>query len=280
MQLKFSKWQGCGNDFVLVNGFTENISNIQEQAIKICDRNYGIGADGVILILPSSTCDFRMQIFNSDGTEAEMCGNGIRCFARYVLEAGLSDKHSFTVETKAGTIIPQLITNDNETMVCVDMGTPVLKGEQIPVTGYGNNRVINEPLTVEDHRFNITCVSMGNPHCVIFVDDIKKIDINKWGPILEKYKIFPNKTNVEFIQVINRTHLRMRVWERGAAITLACGTGACASLVAAILNNLCDRKARLELDGGNLSIAWNENDNKVYMTGPAKKVFEGIYDSE
>ncbi|MDQ0203803.1 diaminopimelate epimerase [Pectinatus haikarae] len=279
MQLKFSKWHGCGNDFVLVNGFNENINDIQEHSAAICDRHFGVGADGVILTLPSKTCDFRMQIFNSDGTEAEMCGNGIRCFALDAYKSGLTDKLSFTVETKAGIMRPRL-TADNKASVCVNMGEPVLAGEQIPVKGCGSEHIINKQITVDDNQFYITCVSMGNPHCVIFVDDIKKIDINKWGPVLEKYEIFPNKTNVEFVQVINRTHLRMRVWERGAAITLACGTGACASLVASVLNDLCDRKARLELDGGDLAIAWDETDNNVYMTGPAKKVFEGIYYSE
>lgn len=278
MQFKFSKWHGCGNDFVFVNGFNENVDGISASAIAICDRKFGVGADGVILILPSEKCDFRMQIFNSDGSEAEMCGNGIRCFARYAYENKLTDKLSFTVETKAGIITPQIIIDDNKTnSVCVNMGQPVLEGEKIPVQGFGNSHIVSEAITVDGSKFDITCVSMGNPHCVIFVSDINKIDIKKWGPILEKYKIFPNKTNVEFVQVINRKHLRMRVWERGAGITLACGTGACATLTAAVLNNLSERKAKLELDGGDLSIEWNASDNNIYMTGPATKVFEGIY---
>ena len=278
MQFKFSKWHGCGNDFVFVNGFNENVDGISASATAICDRKFGVGADGVILILPSEKCDFRMQIFNSDGSEAEMCGNGIRCFARYAYENKLTDKLSFTVETKAGIITPQIIIDDNKTKsVCVNMGQPVLEGEKIPVQGFGNSHIVSEAITVDGSKFDITCVSMGNPHCVIFVSDINKIDIKKWGPILEKYKIFPNKTNVEFVQVINRKHLRMRVWERGAGITLACGTGACATLTAAVLNNLSERKAKLELDGGDLSIEWNASDNNIYMTGPATKVFEGIY---
>lgn len=278
MQFKFSKWHGCGNDFVFVNGFNENVDGISASATAICDRKFGVGADGVILILPSEKCDFRMQIFNSDGSEAEMCGNGIRCFARYAYENKLTDKLSFTVETKAGIITPQIIIDDNKTnSVCVNMGQPVLEGEKIPVQGFGNSHIVSEAITVDGSKFDITCVSMGNPHCVIFVSDINKIDIKKWGPILEKYKIFPNKTNVEFVQVINRKHLRMRVWERGAGITLACGTGACATLTAAVLNNLSERKAKLELDGGDLSIEWNASDNNIYMTGPATKVFEGIY---
>lgn len=278
MQFKFSKWHGCGNDFVFVNGFNENVDGISASATAICDRKFGVGADGVILILPSEKCDFRMQIFNSDGSEAEMCGNGIRCFARYAYENKLTDKLSFTVETKAGIITPQIIIDDNKTKsVCVNMGQPVLEGEKIPVQGFGNSHIVSEAITVDGSKFDITCVSMGNPHCVIFVSDINKIDIKKWGPILENYKIFPNKTNVEFVQVINRKHLRMRVWERGAGITLACGTGACATLTAAVLNNLSERKAKLELDGGDLSIEWNASDNNIYMTGPATKVFEGIY---
>ncbi|WP_196591808.1 diaminopimelate epimerase [Pectinatus frisingensis] len=278
MQFKFSKWHGCGNDFVLVNGFTEDWQTIRSAAIAICDRNFGIGADGVIFILPSDKCDFCMRIFNSDGSEAEMCGNGIRCFARYVYETGLTNKEEFTVETKAGTIKPRLVIDEkNENSVCVNMGQPVLEGEKIPVHGFDGFAVIAQPLKIQDHQFKMTCVSMGNPHCVIFVNDMSSINISKWGPILEKYKIFPNKTNVEFVQVIDRSHMRMRVWERGAAITLACGTGACASLTAAVLNDLTDRKAAIKLDGGLLSIEWNKDDNNIYMTGPTKKVFEGIY---
>ncbi|WP_182188438.1 diaminopimelate epimerase [Pectinatus frisingensis] len=278
MQFKFSKWHGCGNDFVLVNGFTEDWQTIRSAAITICDRNFGIGADGVIFILPSDKCDFCMRIFNSDGSEAEMCGNGIRCFARYVYETGLTNKEEFTVETKAGTIKPRLVIDEkNENSVCVNMGQPVLEGEKIPVHGFDGSAVIAQPLKIQDHQFKMTCVSMGNPHCVIFVNDMSAINISKWGPILEKYKIFPNKTNVEFVQVIDRSHMRMRVWERGAAITLACGTGACASLTAAVLNDLTDRKAAIKLDGGLLSIEWNKDDNNIYMTGPTKKVFEGIY---
>ncbi|WP_196594629.1 diaminopimelate epimerase [Pectinatus sottacetonis] len=281
MQFNFTKWQGCGNDFVLVNGLTKDIISIQQQVSAICNRSFGVGADGVIFILPSQKCDFRMQIFNSDSSEAEMCGNGIRCFARHVYECGLTDKSSITVETKAGIIKPQLISCDSkENLVKVNMGKPILKANEIPVSGFSDNHIISESITVDNKQFKITCVSMGNPHCVVFVDNIADVDIKKWGPVIEKYKIFPNKTNVEFVEVINRSTLRMRVWERGAGITLACGTGACATLTAAVLNNLCEKTAAVNLDGGTLSIEWNETDGSIYMTGPAKKVFEGIYYSE
>lgn len=278
MPIKFSKWQGCGNDFILVNGFTENIKDFKRLSTAICDRHFGVGADGLIVLLPSKTCDFRMRIFNTDGSEAEMCGNGIRCFAGLIHEIGLTKEPSFTVETGAGVIKPKLLPDSHPLAVCVDMGEPILAGEQIPVKGYGNNKIINEPITVNGKTFRISCVSMGNPHCVIFVDDINSIDIKTWGPILETYDIFPSKTNVEFVRVIDREHLRMRVWERGAAITLACGTGSCASLVASSLNGLTDRKVSIQLDGGELSIDWDVKDNRVYMTGPAQKVFEGMYD--
>lgn len=277
MQFDFAKWQGCGNDFVMVNGIEENMPEIAAAAVEICDRNYGVGADGVIFVLPSDKCDFQMRIFNSDGSEAEMCGNGIRCFARYVRELGLTDKMQFTVETKAGTIIPHLVERDGEMLVEVDMGAPVLEANQVPVDGYGAERVISQPIQVDGQEFKITCVSMGNPHCVIFVDDLQKLDIHRWGPLLEKFSIFPRKTNVEFVEVKGRHNLRMRVWERGAAVTLACGTGSCATLVAAVLNDLVDDEARLTLDGGELVVRWDKLQNKVFMTGPAKKVFTGTY---
>lgn len=277
MNFKFTKWHGCGNDFVIINGLEENIETIQPQAAAICNRNFGIGADGVITVCPSENADFCMRIFNSDGSEAEMCGNGIRCFARYVYEAKLTTKSEMTIETKAGIMKPKIIASGDDVLVTVNMGNPVLQSDKVPVAGFADKTIISEEIIVDNENFHITCVSMGNPHCIIFVDDINAVDINKWGPVLEKHQIFPNKTNVEFVQVLNRSKLRMRVWERGAAITLACGTGACATLVAGVLNNLCDRQASLQLDGGLLSIEWNESDNNVYMTGPATKVFEGKY---
>ncbi len=279
MQFDFAKWHGCGNDFVMVNGFNADMSQIAAHAAEICDRNFGVGADGVIFALPSDKCDLQMRIFNSDGSEAEMCGNGIRCFARFVREIGLSTKDSFTVETKAGTIIPRIVTSkEGKTLVEVDMGKPVLKAQEIPVAEYGSRRVISEPLQIGEKTFKITCVSMGNPHCVIFLDDLDNFDIKKWGPILEKHSLFPRKTNVEFVKVIDRKNLRMRVWERGAAVTLACGTGACATLTAAVLNDFADDCAELQLDGGKLIVRLDRESGKVYMTGPAQKVFEGKCD--
>lgn len=275
MNFNFVKWQACGNDFVLVNAFNNNedIIAIRDNAPKICDRHFGAGADGVIFILPSKIADFRMQIINSDGSEAEMCGNGIRCFAKAVHELGLTDKYKFTVETGAGIIIPEI---QSDGTVYVDMGEPILEGDKIPVTGFGNNKVISEDIKVEGKNYKMTCVSMGNPHCVIFVDDINSIELDKIGPKFETHSVFPRKTNTEFVEIKNDDYVRMRVWERGAGITLACGTGSCATGVACILNNLTKRKIKVELDGGVLTIEW-ANNNHVYMTGPATKVYEAVW---
>ena len=270
MNFKFSKWQACGNDFVLVNAFTQkNISEIESSVIKICDRHFGVGADGVIFILPSDSADFRMKIINNDGSEAEMCGNGIRCFAKAVYRAGLTDKKKFTVETGAGLIIPEI--KDDGT-VHVDMGEPILEGDAIPVAGFGSGRVVDEDIEVDGGIYKMTCVSMGNPHCVVFVDDIAKVDLEHIGPKFETHGAFPKKTNTEFVQVKDRSHVRMRVWERGAGITLACGTGSCATAAACILNGKTGRKVEVELDGGALNIEWAAN-NHIYMTGPATEVF-------
>lgn len=278
MNLNFSKWQGCGNDFVLVDCFAEKIEDFAALSVRICDRHYGVGADGLILVLPSAVADFKMRIFNTDGSEAEMCGNGIRCFARYVYEKKLTDKTVFTVETGAGVLTPEiLLANDGQVeLVRVNMGQPILAGDEIPVTGFGMNRVIDKPLEVLGQSYKMTCVSMGNPHCVIFVDDIEQVELEKIGAFFEKHPAFPKKTNTEFVEVKDRQHMRMRVWERGAAITLACGTGSCATLVAAVLNDKSDRRAEIELDGGKLVIEWAEDGN-VYMAGPAEHVFNGTY---
>jgi len=278
MNLNFSKWQGCGNDFVLADCFAEKIEDFAALSGRICDRHYGVGADGLILVLPSAVADFKMRIFNTDGSEAEMCGNGIRCFARYVYEKKLTDKTVFTVETGAGILTPEiLLANDGQVeLVRVNMGQPILAGDEIPVSGFGMNRVIDEPLEVLGQSYKMTCVSMGNPHCVIFVDDIEQVELEKIGASFEKHPVFPKKTNTEFVEVKDRQHMRMRVWERGAAITLACGTGSCATLVAAVLNDKSDRRAEIELDGGNLVIEWAEDGN-VYMAGPAEHVFNGTY---
>ena len=277
MAFSFTKWQGCGNDFVLVNGFSERLDeeDLAALAQKICDRHYGIGADGLILVLPSKAADFRMRILNADGSEAEMCGNGIRCFAGVVHDEGLSDKEEFTVETGAGILVPRLQLADGKLQgVRVDMGEPTLAGDRIPVLGFGAAHVVEQPIEAGGETLSMTCVSMGNPHCVIFVEDAEAVPIEKLGPLLERHEAFPKKTNVEFAAVLDASHIRMRVWELGAAVTLACDTGSCATLVAAALTGRTERAAEVQLDGGRLQIEWAE-DNHVYMTGPAEKVFAG-----
>lgn len=281
--MKFTKVQGLGNDFVLVNmkevsreeekNLTESLA---ELAIKICDRHFGIGADGLVLLRPSQKADIAMQIINSDGSEAEMCGNAIRCVAKYAYERGLSDKTTLHVETAAGIMVPELIIEGSAVAaVRVDMGVPRLEREQIPMTGSAG-RVVNEPLEAEGKVYHITTVSMGNPHCIIFVPDVHAVPLENLGPVLETHNLFPRKTNVEFVQVLNDHEVRMRVWERGAGPTLACGTGACATAVAAALNGLTGRKVRVYLHAGPLDIEW-AGDDRVYMTGPAQEVFTGNY---
>lgn len=277
MKFSFSKWHGLGNDFVIVNGFKEKIANYPEMAIQVCDRHVGVGADGLVVVLPSTIADFEMRIFNSDGSEAEMCGNVTRCIARYVYENGLTDKTKITLETKAGIIKPELIFSDGVlSTIKVDMGEPRLTRGEIPMLGDDNEKVVNEVLQVDGRDYYITCVSMGNPHCVTFVDDLGETNLSGIGPIIEKHSVFPRKTNVEFVQVLSKEKVRMRVWERGAGITMACGTGACATLVAGVLTGKMDRKAIVELDGGELVIEWGL-DNHVYMSGPAVEVFRGEY---
>lgn len=278
--MNFTKWQGCGNDFVLIDCRAQELADYGAFAQKACDRHYGIGGDGILVVLPSDKADFRMRIFNTDGSEAEMCGNGIRCFARYLYDNGITKKRKFTVETGAGILVPEIIEADGTvTGVRVDMGEPVLAADQIPMKGYGANRVVNEPVEVAGRSWRITGVSMGNPHCVVFVDDIKTTPIEEVGPVFETQERYPKKTNTEFVQVLDRQHMRMRVWERGAAITLACGTGACATLTAAVLNDFTDRKAEIQLDGGTLTIEWDERDNHLYMTGPAVQTFAGTVEA-
>ena len=218
MEFSFTKWQGTGNDFVMIDCLKEPEADYVSAAVELCDRHYGIGADGILLVLPSDKADIRMQIINADGSEAEMCGNGIRCFASYVYEKGYVKFEEFTVETGAGILVPKIMEKHGaEAMVKVDMGEPILEGEKIPVAGYGMNRIVAEPITVKDKEFKMTCVSMGNPHCVIFVDDAENFPIHEYGPLVERHEKFPKRVNAEFIQVIDRKHLRMRVWERGAA---------------------------------------------------------------
>lgn len=278
MGIEFTKWQGCGNDFVLIDDRSESIKDPAELSRKMCDRHYGIGADGLIIIRPSDKADTRMRIYNTDGSEAEMCGNGIRCFARWVYELGLVPGEEFTVETGAGILVPKIIKeNSRITGVRVDMGQPVLDAEKIPTKGFGTGRVVDKTIEVLGETYHVTCVSMGNPHCVVLWDDLSTLDIEKLGPAFENHPAFPNRVNTEFVSVRDKNHVRMRVWERGAAVTMACGTGACATLTACVLNDRTERKAEIELDGGKLFIEWSEKDNHIYMTGPAEEVYKGTY---
>lgn len=273
--IKFTKMQGAGNDYIYVNGFTQNIENPSQLAIRLSDRHFGIGSDGLVLILPSDTCDFRMQMFNSDGSEAEMCGNASRCVGKYVYDNGLTAKTEITLETKAGVKYISLLDGDaTARKVTVDMGEPILDPLLIPVD-VKEEPVLKHPLEIDGKVWEVSCVSMGNPHAVIFMSGIKDLDLPVLGPKFEKNPIFPRKTNTEFIEVIDRSTLNMRVWERGAGETLACGTGACAAAVAAVLNGYCDRKIKIHLLGGDLDIEWNPDNNHVYMTGEAVTVFDG-----
>ncbi len=269
---KFEKWQGCGNDFILIDRGGTAVDD-EEKIRFMCDRHFGIGADGVIYVLSSTKAATRMRIFNADGTEAEMCGNGLRCFAKYLLSGSkfFSDD-DLTVETGAGI----LTVNMKYGLVTVDMGEPIFAADEIPVDGFGSQKLVGEPIVVDGVKYKMTCVSMGNPHCVVFVDDINAVDLEKIGRKFETHEIFPRKTNTEFVQVVGKNKLRMRVWERGSGITLACGTGACATAVAANLNGLAGKKSTVILDGGELEIDWREN-NHIFMTGAAEKVYAGEF---
>ena len=273
--MKFTKWQGCGNDFVIVDFLEKKPVDFAALAVKMCDRHFGIGADGLMVVCPSETADVRMREFNPDGTEPEMCGNGIRCFARYLYDYGRVRREQFTIETIAGTMVPRIILeNDAVTAVEVDMGVPVLAGEDIPVSGFGAEQVVAQPLVVDGKEYRMTCVSMGNPHAVIFVDDAEGFPLAELGTKFENHAVFPRKINTEFVEVRDRTRARMRVWERGAGITLACGTGTCATLTAGVLNDVLDRAADIEVDGGVIHVEWRENGH-IFMTGPAEPVFMG-----
>ena len=272
--IKFTKMQGLGNDYVYIDATKENIENPSVLAKYISDRHFGVGSDGLILICPSDKADFRMRMFNSDGSEAEMCGNGIRCVGKFVYDKKLTDKTLVTIETKAGIKTLKLNVKDEKVdTVRVDMGTPILESEKIPVIT-DENIAQNLRLNALDKSFDFTCVSMGNPHAVTVVDNVTDFDVKKYGSILEVNEVFPNKTNVEFVEIKDSENIKMRVWERGTGETLACGTGACASAVACNLNGLTKNSVNVELLGGNLNIELGE-DNHVYMTGPAVTVFEG-----
>ena len=273
--MKFTKMHGCGNDYVYVNLFEEKLDNPAEVSIKVSDRHFGIGSDGLITIGPSDKADFRMRIYNADGSEAEMCGNGIRCIAKYVYDHHLTDKTEITVETGAGVLTLQLFTENGKVQqVRVDMGEPILTPADIPVVADGD-KVIDEPIEVGGKTWNMTCVSMGNPHAVVFVDDTANFPLETYGPLFENHERFPKRTNTEFVQVISPTEANMRVWERGSAETWACGTGTCASVMACILNGKTEDKVLVHLRGGDLTIEYDRDSNHVFMTGPATEVFSG-----
>jgi diaminopimelate epimerase len=274
--MKFTKMQGAGNDYVYVDCFEENVSNPAETAIKVSNRNFGIGSDGLILIMPSQVADVRMRMFNSDGSESEMCGNGIRCVAKFAYDHGIVTRKEITAETGAGLLTLQLFTNNSDKVekVRVNMGAPRLAREEIPMLGDAGAKVVNEPLNILHTTFHITCASMGNPHCVIFIDDLENFQLEKYGPLIENHELFPRRTNVEFVQVLSRTQVRQRTWERGAGETLACGTGASAVTAACVLNGLTEKKIVNHLSGGDLEMEWAD-DGCIYMTGPAVEVFKG-----
>lgn len=274
--LKFTKMHGLGNDYVYMDAINQNIENRTELAKFVSDRHFGIGSDGLILICPSEVADFKMQMFNSDGSEAEMCGNGIRCVGKFVYDKGLTNKTTISIETLAGIKVLEMQEEQGKIkLVKVDMGEPILEPKRIPVKS-NEYPVKNLGLKAADKEFNFTGVSMGNPHAITFIkEDVNTFDICKYGKILECDEAFPNRANIEFVNILDEKTLKMRVWERGAGETLACGTGACAVAVSAILNNYTQRKVTVRLLGGDLEIEWNKEDNHVYMTGPATTVFEG-----
>lgn len=275
--MKFTKMQGAGNDYIYINGFEAIPPHLSSLAVKMSDRHFGVGSDGLVMIVPSKTCDFGMRMFNADGTEAEMCGNAARCVGKYLYDHGMTDKTELTLETLAGVKrIYLTVAHGRVTSVKVDMGEPLLLPGDLPVLLPGD-RVVAQPIEVCGHRFSMTCVSMGNPHAVIFLDDLQAYDLHAIGRAIEHHELFPRRTNVEFVKVLAPDVLQMRVWERGAGETLACGTGACASLVAAVLNDRSRRAATLRLVGGDLQIEWDETSNHVFMTGDAVTVFEGTW---
>lgn len=279
--MKFTKMHGIGNDYVYVNCFKEQVVNPSEIAKKVSDRHFGIGSDGLILIKPSDVADFEMDMYNADGSQGAMCGNGIRCVAKYVYDYGLTDKTRIHVATKSGIKVLDLKVKDGKVQeVCVDMGAPILKPEEIPVDvqaaeAAGEERLVNWPIQVNGAPYHMTCVSMGNPHCIVPVEDPGRLVIEKIGPKFENHPAFPDRVNTEFIRVLDRKTVEMRVWERGSGETLACGTGACAVAVACILNGWTEDEVTVKLLGGPLRIFWDREKNTVFMTGPATVVFDG-----
>lgn len=279
MKIRFAKMHGIGNDYIYVDCLLHTLDNPEHLAHLWSDRHKGIGSDGLVLILPSATCDFRMRMFNADGSEAEMCGNAARCIGKYVYDFGLTDKTRLTLETKAGVrTLTLFVENGKVERVTVDMGEPIWETARIPVD-LPQQRIVDVQVFIADEVYDITCVSMGNPHTVVFNADIDNLDLARRGAAIEYSELFPQRTNVEFVQVIDDTHLRMRVWERGAGETMACGTGACAALVAAVQNHKTQREVEVSLLGGQLQVAWKD-DGHVYLTGTATLVFEGEIDTE
>lgn len=276
--MKFTKMHGLGNDYVYVNCFEEKIDNPPAVARFVSDRHIGIGSDGLIMINPSKTADFEMEMYNADGSRGEMCGNGIRCVAKYVYDYGLTDKTQISVETLGGIKYLDLTVEDGKvSLVKVDMGKPKLEADLIPIISE-REQVIDEPIEVDGKEYHMTGVSMGNPHAVIYVDDVKGLDLEKIGPKFENHERFPKRINTEFVHCIDRQTVEMRVWERGSGETLACGTGACAVAVSSILNNLTDTQVTVKLLGGDLQIEWDREKERVFMTGPATVVFDGVID--
>ena len=273
--MKFTKMHGIGNDYVYVNCFKEEVPDPSQTAIKVSDRHFGIGSDGLILIKPSDVADGKMEMYNADGSQGAMCGNGIRCVAKYMYDYGLTDKTSISVETKSGIKYLDLtVENGKVSTVKVNMGAPILKAADIPVL-CDTEQMIDQPVTVDGKEWKMTCVSMGNPHAITYIEDVKNLDIEKIGPKFENHPVFPDRVNTEFVKVIDRKTVEMRVWERGSGETLACGTGACATAVACILNGLTEDEVTVKLLGGDLTIFWDRKENLVYMTGSATTVFDG-----
>lgn len=273
--MKFTKMHGCGNDYVYVNGFTEKVADKPKAVVALSDRHFGIGSDGVIFINPSQQADFEMEMYNADGTRAEMCGNGIRCVGKYVYDHGMTDKTSITVESFGKVKYLDLtVENGKVVKVKVNMGKPELTAKDVPVVSV-HEQVIDEEIIVKGKSYRMTCVSMGNPHAVVFMDDVEHLAIEEIGPYFENHERFSNRTNTEFVQVIDDSHVKMRVWERGTGETLACGTGCCATAVACVLNRLTGAHVTVQVLGGEIEIYWDQKENLVYMTGPAVTVFEG-----
>lgn len=275
--MKFTKMQGCGNDYVYVNGFTEKIADKPAFVKAVSDRHFGVGGNGAIFINPSEEADFEMEMYNADGTRAEMCGNGIRCVAKYVYDKGLTDKEQISIVSFGNVKYVDLYVKEGlVSSVRVNMGEPILEAEKVPVIS-AMKRSVDEPVTVNGKEYRMTCVSMGNPHAVVFMEDVANLDIASVGSLFENHQVFPNRTNTEFVEVVDRTHVNMRVWERGTGETLACGTGCCATVVAGVLNGLTEEKVTVRVLGGEIEIQWDREENLVYMTGPAATVFEGEF---